>query len=88
MAAASKSRSKAKAEGKDVPMAEDPEADGEAVKKEKHGKAHVDKSDDPKGQPERANKRSRSPEGGGVAGSRDVKRHKNAYEISESTYCE
>ena len=34
-----------------------------------------------KGQPGELRKRSRSPEGGGVAGS-DAKRHKNAYEIS------
>ena len=36
-----------------------------------------------KGQPGGAEKRERSPEGGGVAG-RDAKRHKNAYEISRS----
>lgn len=83
MAAAHKSRAKAQAEGKGVPMAEDPEADAEAVDKKEHATAHVE-GDEAKGQPKRANKRSRSPEGGGVAGSRDVKRHKNAYEISVS----
>ncbi len=37
------------------------------------------------GQPNGAKKRERSPEGGGVAGS-DAKRHKNAYEISKSSF--
>jgi hypothetical protein len=54
----------------------------EEVTKKEHSDAHVKGSEDEmKGQPSK--KRSRSPEGGGVAGSRDVKRHKNAYEISE-----
>ncbi len=44
---------------------------------------HVDgENGHPKGQPDRGKKRSHSPEGGGVAGSSDRKRHKNAYEIS------
>ena len=80
MAAANKSRAKAKAEGKSVPMAED--EGHEEVQKKQHDDAHVKGDDSPKGQPGRAKKRSRSPEGGGVAGSRDIKRHKNAYEIS------
>ena len=81
MAAASKSRAKAKAEGKSVPMAE--HEGHEEVQKKQHDDAHVKEDDSPKGQPGKAKKRSRSPEGGGVAGSRDTKRQKNAYEISE-----
>ena len=79
MAAANKSRANAMAEGKSVPMHDD---EGDQVTKKEHDDAHVDSDDAPKGQPG-AKKRARSPEGGGVAGARDVKRHKNAYEISE-----
>lgn len=84
MAASNKSRAKAMAEGKSVPMFEEEDGTGdvEEVKKEEHEDAHVNENDRAKGQPGGAKKRSRSPEGGGVAGSRDTKRHKNAYEIS------
>ena len=88
MAAASKSRAKAQAEGKKVPMhdendmgdaAFDREAgDGEGGK----GKSEVKDEGRAKGVPTNK-KRSRSPEGGGVAG-RDSKKSKNAYEISSS----
>ncbi|KAK4689672.1 deoxyribodipyrimidine photo-lyase, partial [Tremellales sp. Uapishka_1] len=44
-------------------------------------KVKVKGEDDAKGQPSSASKRSRSPEGGGVAGSSDRKKFKNAYEI-------
>lgn len=81
MAATHKSRAKAQAEGKGIPMTED---EGDDTKKEQHDDVHVDKDDKAKGQPaENGRKRSRTPEGGGVAGSRDTKRHKNAYEISK-----
>lgn len=86
MAAASKSRATAQAEGKKVPMhdendmgdaAFDREAgDGEGGK----GKSEVKDGGRAKGVPTNK-KRSRSPEGGGVAG-RDSKKSKNAYEIS------
>jgi hypothetical protein len=86
MAAGSKSRAAAQAEGKKVPMhdendmgdaAFDAEAgDGEGGK----GKSEVKDSGRAKGVPTNK-KRSRSPEGGGVAG-RDSKKSKNAYEIS------
>ena len=77
MAANHKSRAKPKAEGKDV-KAEEP------VDKKEHGEELHVNGDEAKGQPaENGKKRSRSPEGGGVAGSRDTKRHKNAYEISK-----
>ena len=87
MAASNKSRAKAMAEGKSVPMFDDEETNGdvEEVKKEEHDDAHVNKNDRAKGQPGGMKKRSRSPEGGGVAGSRDTKRHKNAYELSMYT---
>lgn len=50
--------------------------------------AHLEEDEErPKGQPRQpAGKRDRSPEGGGVAG-REAKRHKNAYEISQSSPC-
>jgi len=82
MAASNKSRAKAKAEGKSVPMFdEDSSSDIEEVKKEEHDEAHVNEKDRAKGQPGGMKKRSRSPEGNGVAG-RDSKKHKNAYELS------
>jgi hypothetical protein len=89
MAAASKSRAKAQAEGKTVKMHEE-EEEGDAVfegeagdGKGGKGKSEVKNEnggDRAKGAPSK--KRSRSPEGGGVAG-RDSKKSKNAYEISE-----
>jgi hypothetical protein len=89
MAAASKSRAKAQAEGKKVPMhdendmgdaAFDREAgDGEGGKGKSEVKSDGKGGDRAKGAP--SHKRSRSPEGGGVAG-RDSKKSKNAYEIS------
>ena len=71
MAAANKARAKAKANGKEVKMHDD-EDDLHEVK---------DEEGEMTGQPDRG-KRKHSPEGGGVAGARDTKRHKNAYEIS------
>ena len=66
-----------------MPMAASdfPEAGGDKAEHVKHVKA----DDSPKGQPktEGKGKRERSPEGGGVAGERSGKKHKNAYEISE-----
>jgi hypothetical protein len=48
------------------------------------GKEHVGKNGDPKGIPTNK-KRSRSPEGGGVAGNKSKKhKNQNAYEISRS----
>ena len=94
MAAASKSRAKAQAEGKKVPMhdendmgdaAFDREAgDGEGGKGKSEVKSDAKGGDRAKGAP--SNKRSRSPEGGGVAG-RDSKKSKNAYEISTCHCC-
>jgi hypothetical protein len=77
MAVTNKSRAKAQAEGKKVAN-----GDVEEVKKQEHDDAHVDADDDPKGHPG-TKKRSRSPQGGGVAGARDAKKHKNAYELSQ-----
>ncbi|WVR08725.1 hypothetical protein IAU60_005783 [Kwoniella sp. DSM 27419] len=51
-----------------------------AIRKKRHADDGPDEKGDSKGQPDRGTKRH-SPEGGGVAGARDVKRHKNAYEI-------
>ena len=87
MAAGSRSRAKAMAEGKTVPMNDDPEdakfdqeaGDGEGGK----GKREINSSGRAKGAPTNK-KRSRSPEGGGVAGNQN-KKHKNAYEISMFT---
>ena len=61
------------------------EGDVEDVKETKGGgKGESEmRGDKPKGAPGRGKKRSHSPEGGGVAGSSDIKKHKNAYEISE-----
>lgn len=88
MAAASKSRAKAQAEGKSVPMHD--EEGGEVVDAEAgdgpggKGASEV-KGKRGKGIPTN-NKRSRSPDGtGGVAG-RDSKKSKNAYEISELAF--
>lgn len=84
MAAANKSRAKAQAEGKTVPMHDD---DGDAVFDREAGDGQGGKGEGETSNGERAKgvptnkKRSRSPEGGGVAG-RDSKKHKNAYEIS------
>jgi hypothetical protein len=92
MAAASKSRAKAQAEGKKVPMHDENELGDEAfARKAGDGEGGKGKSETTKagGEGERAKgapsnkKRSRSPEGGGVAG-RDGKKSKNAYEISMS----
>lgn len=69
MAALDKKRRKLKEEGKEVHMHDEDEGP-----EGKGGSA--------KGNPGGMGKRSRSPEGGGVAG-REAKRHKNAYEISE-----
>lgn len=91
MAARNKSRAAAKAEGKSLEMFDEEGGDSgekETVKKE-HSGAHVKENNEGQQGEKRAKgapgkKRERSPEGGGVADSRDVKRHKNAYEISES----
>lgn len=86
MAAASKSRAKAQAEGKKVPMHDD---DGDAVLDGEAGDGEGGKGEGETSSGGRAKgiptnkKRSRSPEGGGVAG-RESKKHKNAYEISRS----
>ena len=91
MAAASKSRAEAQANGKKVPMHDENEIGDEAFKREAgdgeggKGKSETTKAWDEgeraKGAPTNK-KRSRSPEGGGVAG-RDGKKSKNAYEISK-----
>ncbi|OCF35932.1 hypothetical protein I317_00453 [Kwoniella heveanensis CBS 569] len=52
-----------------------------AINKKKHFKDGPDAKGESKGQPDRGTKREHSPEGGGVAGARETKRHKNAYEI-------
>jgi hypothetical protein len=88
MAAGSKSRAAAMAEGKAVKMHDDADFDGEAGDGP-GGKGKSETKKDSGGGGERAKgapsnkKRSRSPEGGGVAG-RDSKKSKNAYEISKS----
>jgi len=94
MAAASKSRAKAQAEGKKVPMHDENDMGDAAFDREAgygpggKGKSEVKSDakggDRAKGAP--SNKRSRSPEGGGVAG-RDSKKSKNAYEISTCHGC-
>ena len=74
MAAASRARAKAKADGTAVPMNDEGEGSG----------AGSGEGKEPKGPPgNRGTKRSHSPEGGGVAGSKNTKKHRNAYEISE-----
>ena len=77
MAAANRAKAKAKADGTAVPMNDEGEGPEGSGAGQEEGKK-------PKGQPgDRGTKRSHSPEGGGVAGSRDTKKHKNAYEISK-----